>query len=451
MSSLLLKDVDIVLTMDRDRRVLRDASIRVEGGEITWIGEGGYDGEAETIIDGNGLVALPGLIDTHTHLSQTLQRGLVDDVPLMKWMRFMTELSSKVDRELCYTGILLCLLEKLKNGITTTLAMVGEYEGFDEMELTVKAVEKTGIRAALAGVLIDYQELPSHTAPVGSRISSPEKELRKVEEWFRRYDGGLGGRLRVFLGPQGFPASSPELLREAAHKARELGTRIHAHVAEAEVTQILCRRRYGKSEVELLEDIGFLGDDVILAHCVQISGEDAKIIGKYGSTVAHCPSSNLKLGNGPAPIHLILRNGGTVTLGVDGAASNNAQDLFYEMRLASLLQKGLNRDATLLPSMKVLEMATVDAAYALGMGGEVGSLEVGKKADIILIDRRAPHLLPVQRITSHLIYNARGSDVRTVIVDGRLIVHEGRFLPFDEDEFLEKVEEAFSQYLGDFG
>ena len=448
MPGLLVRDVDVVLTMDEAGRVLRNASILVEDGVITWVGEGRPKEAADRVVEGRGMVALPGLIDTHTHLSQTIQRGLVDDVPLMKWMRVMAELSGRVSEELCYMGILLCLLEKLKNGITTTLAMAGEYERFDEVELAAKAVEATGIRAALACVLIDYQELPSPGVPAGSRISSPEEEVRKAEEWYRRFDGGLGGRLRVFLGPQGFPASSPELLREAAYKARELGTRVHAHVAEAEVSQILCRRRYGKSEVEMLEDVGFLGEDSILAHCVQISGDDAKIIAKYGSPVAHCPSSNLKLGNGIPPIHTLLKEGGTVTLGVDGAASNNAQDLFYEMRLASLLQKGVCRDPSILPAEKVLEMATRDAAQALGIR-DIGSLKPGHRADIILIDRRAPHLIPHQRITSHLVYNARGSDVRTVIVDGRLIVHEGRFLPFDEQGFLEKFEEMMTQYLGE--
>ena len=448
MAGLLIKDVDIILTMDRLGRVLRNASIMVEGGVITWIGEGKPRVDADEVIDGRGMVALPGLIDTHTHLSQTIQRGLADEIPLMKWMRIMTELSWKVSEELCYMGILLCLMEKLKNGITTTLAMVGEYERFDEMELAAKAVEATGMRAVLAGVLVDYQELPTRRVPAGSRISSPSEELRKAERWYRRFNGGFEGRIRVFLGPQGFPASSPELLREAACKARELGTRIHAHVAEAEVSQILCRRRYGKTEVEMLEDVGFLGEDSILAHCVQISDNDAKILAKYGSPIAHCPSSNLKLGNGIPPIHKVIKEGGTITLGVDGAASNNAQDLFYEMRLASLLQKGLCRDASILPAEKILEMATRDAAQALGIP-DIGSLKPGSRADIILVDRRAPYLLPHQRIISHLVYNARGSDVKTVIVDGRVIVRDGRFLPFNEHEFLERFEEMMTQYLGE--
>jgi len=365
----------------------------------------------------------------------------------MRWLTDMFTIGSKMDDEMVDTATLLCCLEKVKSGTTCTVAMVGEWQEIDGVEFAMDAAAKTGIRMVLAGVMSDFQELPSPEIPAGVQYSTPEEEIKKCEAWYRKYDGKLNDRLQFMFAPVGFPASSPDLLKASAERARELKVRIHTHAAEGPVTRLMCKRKYGKGEIELLEDIGFLGYDTLLAHCIQLDDTEIKTVAKFSAPVAHCPSSNMKLASGIAPIAQILKEGGVVGLGVDGAASNNSQDMFFEMKMASLVQKGVLRSATVLPAYKVLEMATRDGAKAIGLENDIGSIEVGKKADIVLVDWCAPHLLPLERIISHLVYSARGSDVHTVVIDGKIVLENRRFLPFKEQDFLTKVQNQLSDFL----
>jgi 5-methylthioadenosine/S-adenosylhomocysteine deaminase len=199
-------------------------------------------------------------------------------------------------------------------------------------------------------------------------------------------------------------------------------------------------------EIELLEDIGFLGPDVLLAHCVQLSKKEVYLISKYRSAVAHCPSSNSKLGHGVTPVVQMLRHMVPVGIGTDGAASNNSQDMFVEMKMAAMIQKAVLKNATVMPARTVLELATIGGAHAIGMGDQIGSIEIGKRADIALIDWRKPHMIPTSNIESHLVYNSSGRDVATVIVDGKIVVRDRQLVGMDEEAFLERAESKITEF-----
>lgn len=434
MSTIIIKDLDLIITMDKLKRILRGQSIVISENKIVDIGPYGQlyqRWKTDEIIDGKGMIALPGLIDVHGHSTQAALRGFVEETPLMPWLTYMRYLSQKMDEELVEIGSTLAFMEKLKCGVTTSVDME------NNVDVVARVASKLGCRVILAGILADTEEVPYSGL---RKTSSVEDEIKKADNWFAKYHGKDNGRIRVFYGPVGFPASSAELLKASAERAREMGTRIHTHVAEGWITNELCKKIHGLREVELLEKIGFLGPDTLLAHCVQLNKTDIHLISKYRASVAHCPSSNAKLGNGICPVVELLWHDVNIGLGCDGAASNNSQDIFVEMKIAALFQKGLHRNATILPAETVLEMATIRGAKAIGLENEIGSVEVGKKADIVLIDRKKPYLIPMKNIISHLVYNTKGDAVSTVIIDGKIIIENGRFKEFDEEYFLEKAE-----------
>jgi 5-methylthioadenosine/S-adenosylhomocysteine deaminase len=442
--SLIIKDIDLMVTMDRSNRIMRNASIVILGDKIVDIGS--YEAllkkwKAGEVIEGRGKIALPGLIDVHGHSTQSALRGFIEEVPLMPWLTYMQDTSSKMGNELAEIGCTITFIEKLKCGVTTSVDME------NDVDLVARVASKLGCRVILAGILADVEEVPYSGL---KRTSSVEEEIKKADHWFTKYHGKDNGRLMFFYGPVGFPASSAELLRASAERAREVGTRIHTHVAEGWITNELCKKVHGLREVELLEKIGFLGPDTLLAHCVQLNESDIHIISKYRASVAHCPSSNSKLGNGICPVLELIWHDVNVGLGCDGAASNNSQDLFVEMKIAALLQKAVHRNATILPAQKVLQMATIGGAKAVGLEKYIGSIEVGKKADIILIDRKKPYLIPLDNVVSHLVYNTKGDAVSTVIIDGKIIIENGRFKEFDEGGFLERAESKFSEFTGKY-
>ncbi|MFQ6116600.1 MAG: amidohydrolase family protein, partial [bacterium] len=273
MVDIVIENADAILTIDPNGTILKESSIAIDNGRIVGLGAAEDISKqfmAEQTIDGRWKVAIPGLIDTHTHLSQAFQRGLMDEMPLMPWLRKLWVIESKMDKERYKTGVLLACLEKVKTGTTCTVDMTSD------ADLVAEEAPKSGIRTVIAGVMSDYPELPG--TPVGSK----EEEIKQAEKWYRKYEGALNGRIHFIFSPVGFPASSPELLKEAAVRARELGARIHTHAAEGPVTRKLCERRYGKGEIELLEDLDFLGPDVHLAHCIQIDDTEVKTIAKYG-------------------------------------------------------------------------------------------------------------------------------------------------------------------------
>ncbi len=418
----LIKD-GILVTMDKERRILKNFSLAIEDGAIVEIARG-IKGEADFVIDARDRIVMPGLINTHTHAAMTLFRGSADDLPLMRWLQEeIWPVEAKLEPKHVYAGSLLACLEMLSSGITCFNDM------YYHLEEVARSVLESGIRGVLSYPLLD--------------IAGEEqgKELLRQAERALRAHSGRNPRVRVFLGPHAPYTCSAELLLKAKELAEEHRTGIHIHVSETreEVKNFLEEK--GKRPFEYLEEIGFLGKNVLAAHAVHVSRKEMGIMKRRGVRVAHNPVSNMKLAAGIAPVAEYVKAGITVSLGTDGAASNNTLDLFQEMKTCALLQKVSTGDASAVPAQTVLEFATIGAARALGLDREIGSLEVGKRGDVILVDLRRPNLKPLSNPVSHLVYAARGCDVCTVVVDGRVVVHEGSFRTLDMAEVCRFAEE----------
>lgn len=423
-----------IITMDPDRRIIKRGSLAIEGDRITAVGEK-VEGQGDVVIDAKGKVVLPGLINAHTHLSMTLLRGLADDMPLMEWLETkIWPIEKNLRKGDCYYAALLGCLEMIKSG-TTCFA-----DQYFFMEDVARAVEESGIRGVLSYGIIEMDD-PQRR----------ESELRTGEKFVREYHGKAGGRVLTMFGPHAAYTCSPECLLKTKELARKYGVGIHTHVAESrdEVDRMV--KKYGKRPVEHLDAIGFLGPEVLAAHCVWLTGHEISIIRERGVKPVHNPVSNMKIACGIAPVPELLAAGIPVALGTDGAASNNSLDLLSEMKFAALLNKVGKLDPTVMPAPAVLEMATINGATALGLRDEIGSLEVGKKADVVLIDLKQPHFTPLHNVISHLVYNAVGSDVDTVIVDGKIIMQEREVLTLDEAKVLRDAQRTAEDLINRLG
>lgn len=414
-----------VLTMEEHDHVFKDGVIAITGDRIVAAGPhntlpSGFQAKRE--IDGSGMVALPGLVNCHTHAAMTLMRSYADDLPLMKWLsEKIWPLEEKLTPEDVYWGTMLCCLEMIKSGTTTFADM------YFMMDRVAEAVDKSGMRACLSRGMIG---------------AGPNAELALDEsvKLFEDWHGGAGGRIKVMLGPHAPYTCPPDYLKKVIDLAGRFNAGIHIHVAETkdEIGQI--REKYGKTPVRYLDDLGLFEVPVLAAHCVHLSDEDIVILARKKVGVAHCPESNMKLASGVAPVVSLLGAGAVVGLGTDGAASNNNLDLLEEMRSAALLQKVATGDPLALPSFKALRMATAEGARALGLAGDTGMLKPGMKADLILVDFRRPHLYPQHDLYAHLVYSAQSADVDTVIIDGRVVMERRRVLTMDEEEVMAGAE-----------
>ncbi|MEM2866091.1 MAG: amidohydrolase family protein [Candidatus Hadarchaeales archaeon] len=434
MEKLLIKDGYLV-TMDPRRRVLKRGSVLVEGSRVAGVGEE-IKGGADRVIEARGMAVLPGLINAHTHSPMTLFRGAADDMELEPWLREkIWPVEARLKAEDCYVGALLACAEMIKSGTTCFADM------YFFMEKVAEAVGRSGLRASLSYGMIELG--------VPGRC---EEELRKGERLVREHHGSFDGRVQTMFGPHAPYTCSPECLQKVRERAERYGVGIHIHLSETEREVREVKERYGKSPVELLHSIGLLGPRLLAAHCVWVDEGEMELMARSGVKPVHNPASNLKLASGISPVPAMLGRGIPVALGTDGAASNNSLDMFQEMKLAALIHKGWGRNPTLLPAQTVLEMATLHGARALGMEGEVGSIEEGKKADLILIDLRSLRFTPLHQVLSHLVYASTGELVDTVIVDGRVLMRRRKLLTLDEEKVVKMAEETASRLFeeGDF-
>ncbi|RDV83603.1 amidohydrolase family protein [Ammonifex thiophilus] len=429
---LLIKEVTVI-PMTGPEEIIKNGAIAVEDGRIAYVGpaeEAPSDFRPNRVLRGPNFVALPGLVNAHTHAAMTLFRGYADDLPLKRWLEeAIWPLEAKLRGEDVYWGTLLACAEMLLGGTTTFADM---YFFMDEV---AEAVDKSGMRASLARGLI-------------GTLPGADKALKESEEFVRRWHGGAGGRVTCMLGPHAPYTCPPAYLEEVVGLAEKLRVGIHIHVSETahEVEEI--RRQYGCSPVEMLEKAGVFRVPVLAAHGVHLSREDMEILARYKAAVVHNPESNMKLASGIAPVTELLAAGVTVALGTDGAASNNNLDMWEEMRTAALLAKVSCKDPEALPAYQALEMATLGGAKALGLADQIGTLEVGKRADIVLVDLARAHLQPPHDPISHLVYAARASDVDTVIVDGRIVVEGGRLITLDLGEIMARCRESARRLVG---
>lgn len=427
MADIIIKNA-YVLTMDPDAGDLKNGTVVIEDGKITEIREKTKE-HSETVIDAKGSVVMPGLVNTHTHAAMTLFRGYADDLQLAEWLEnHIWPAESQLRAEDVYRGSLLACLEMIRSGTTSFADM---YFFMDE---TAKAVEASGLRASLSHGLIElWNEEKGAT------------DLKEGKRFVRAWQGAADGRIKTMYGPHAPNTCSDEFLAKVREESRKDGAGVHIHLLETEAELLAMKERYGKCSVHMLEDIGFFGPDVLAAHCVWLSDGDIEILRGSGVNVSHNPISNMKLASGTAPIYKMLDRGVNVSLGTDGCASNNNLDLFEEMKTAALLHKLSTGNPTALPARQVLKMATVNGAKALGT--ETGMLKAGMKADMIIVDMKKPHLTPCFDIPSHLVYSAGGSDVRTTIVDGKVLMDDYRVLVLDEQKVIEEAQKAAEELV----
>ncbi|MCK4474386.1 amidohydrolase [Candidatus Bathyarchaeota archaeon] len=411
-----------------EKGFIKDGAIAVRDGKIVYVGKSSAaaDIRAETRIDARGNVAMPGLINCHTHAPMTLFRGLAEDQTLDTWLKeTIWPLEAKLKPEDVYAGALLACLEMIKSGTTCFADMY-----FHE-DMVARAVEKSGLRGALAEGIIE-----------AGNEALGEKMLSDGVNFVRSFNGYADSRVTALFGPHAVYSCSPELLAKVRRKASELKAGIHVHLAESKKMAEQIEREQGSSEVEMLDKIGFLETDVIAAHCIELSKKDIQILSKHRVNVAYNPVANMKLGSGTPKIKDLVDYGVNVCLGTDGPASNNTLDMFETVKFAALLQKFTYSNPKILPAHEALKMATINGAKALRLEESVGSLEVGKKADVVLIDFSRPHLTPLHDVYASMVYSASGSDVDTVIVDGRILMENRQVKTLDEQAVMEKAEEA---------
>ncbi|MBI5680967.1 MAG: amidohydrolase family protein [Methanobacterium sp.] len=405
---------------------IKKGSVVIENDKIMEITEKTGQKDADYIIDGEKNMLMPGLVNTHTHLSMTLLRGLADDLPLDTWLNdHIWPVEAHLKGEYCYAGALLACIEMIKSGTTTFNDM------YFFMDDVAKAVDKSGIRGMLSHGMID--------------LSDEEKRKAEFKETLRiieKCHDTAEGRIKVAFGPHAPYTCSEELLKGVRKKADKMGLKIHIHVGETEFEVEQVTEAHGSRPFEYLDEIGFLADDVIAAHAVWLSDKEIEIIKERGVNLSHNPASNMKLASGISPVSELIDNNVNVSIGTDGAASNNNLDMIEEMKLTALLQKVNTMDSTVLPAQKVFEMATINGAKALGLQGEIGTIEVGKKADLVLLDMKTPHLAPFRHPISHLVYAAKGSDADTVICNGEILMQNKELEVVNEAEVMKLAQDA---------
>ncbi|MDD4568745.1 MAG: amidohydrolase [Tepidanaerobacteraceae bacterium] len=426
--NILIKNAQ-VLTFDGKKALIKKADIAVEGTTISQIGEVEADFETKKIIDAKNMLAMPGLINAHTHLSMNLFRNYADDMPLWDWLtKKIWPIEERLTAEAVYRGSILGLAELIKSGVTGFLDM------YFFADRTIEAALETGIRAYIARGLTDEEE-------------GKEFQLNETRELYKKYHE-KDGRVKIFVGPHAPYTCSPRYLEKVTALSEELGTSIHIHLSETKKEVDESIQKWGKTPIKHVYDLGLFERPTIAAHCVHVDDEDIEILAGSGVKAVYNPTSNLKLASGFAPIEKMLKAGVNVALGTDGASSNNNLNMFEEMHLASIVNKCVNHDAVSVPAEAVIKMATINGAKALGVEKELGSLEVGKKADIILIDLKKPHLCPLNNPLSAICYSAQSSDVHTVMVDGKILMENYELKTIDIEKAMYEAEEAARKLIG---
>lgn len=429
----LIRGATVVTCNDRDEVV--EADVLVDGSLIAAIGPNLAPAEPHDVIPADGHALLPGFVQGHVHLVQTLFRGLADDLPLLPWLRTrIWPLEASHDDESLSASAELAMVEMLKGG-TTCFNDMGTTFGH---EVVLAAIDRLGMRAVSGKCLMD---VASEGVPRGL-VETQAHALRAIEAHAAAYRGHP--RLRVSVCPRFILSCSEGLMRGAVEVAQELGLFVHTHVAEHADEREAVVRLLGAPDLAVLTRWGVTGPQTILAHGVQLSDDELRNVAREGSALVHCPSANLKLGSGVARLGDWLSAGVRTALGADGAPCNNNLDALTEVRLAALLscmRAGPGR----VPAARVLRLATLDSARALGLGATCGSIEVGKSADLVLLNLGGAHLAPVgspSEVAGSIVYAARSTDVRWVMIDGEVRVRDGQLCSLDESRVVANARQA---------
>ncbi len=418
---ILIKNASIIPQNEKRQTVKND--IYIEDDKISQIAPS-IKVEAEYVIDGEKKLVLPGLINTHTHLPMTLMRGYGDELSLEKWLNeCIWPIEARLDKKFVGAGAKLSLLEMISTGTTCFVDMYF----FEDLLATV--AKKVGMRGYMGFAIIDFDtpEMPK------------ERLLSECEKFCRKWIND--DLITPVVAPHSTYSCSPEKFQKASEMAQNYGVLLHTHCSETRKEVYDVKKRYGMRPVEHLKKLGVLNENTLLAHCGWITKGEIKEIATTGARVSYNPVSNMKLATGGyAPIPELLQAGVLVGLGTDGAASNNSLDMFESMKFATLLQKQHRWNPSIMSAQTVLDMATIGGANCLGIN--VGSIEEGRKADLIMIDLDKPNMIPRHNLVSNLVYSVKGCDVSTTIVNGKLLMLEREFLTLDYEKVLEDAEEA---------
>lgn len=417
-----------VVTMDNDWRVLEDGAVAIRGADIVEVGAaedlaGRYRAVTGEILDTRGRLILPGLINTHTHGADSLFRGLLDDLALEPWLERLWVVEKQIlSPETVGAGARLAYAEMIRGGTTTALDM------FWYPEASAVAAREMGFRVITGPVWFDSTEIDGLT---------PDERTRRGTEFMQEYH--RDPLITPCVLPHGTYTVAPPQLETARDLAAEFDVLLSTHLSEtaAEVTQI--ESQYGRRPPEHLDVLEMLGPKTVLAHCVHLEDAEIDLLAERRAVVAHCPLSNLKLGSGVARLDPMRQAGVRVGLGTDGPVSGNDLDMWLTLRLTAVLHKGVHQDPSLIPARDVIAMATREAAAALGKENEIGSLEPGKRADIIVVNADRPHLTPMFDVYSHLVYAVGREDVETVLIHGRPVLRDRALLTLDEEAVIADV------------
>ncbi len=426
--SILIKNATVV-TMNSNRDVVKN-DILIENGRISKIGR--LKRIARKIIDGSNKIVLPGFIQIHTHLCQTLFRNIAEDVELLDWLqeKIWPSEAAHTHDSLYYSAMLGCL-ELIKGGTTTILDMGTVHH----TDVIFEAIKESGLRAFVGKVMMDVKD-----RNIPRRLQdTTKKSIDESIDLYRKWHNKKNGRIKYAFAPRFVLSCSEALLKEVKCFADENGLIIHSHSSENKKELEFVRKKTGYRNLEYFDKLGLTGKNLVLAHCIWLDKEEFDVLKKTKTNVAHCPSANLKLGSGIANIPEMLRRKINVGFGADGVPCNNNLSMFIEMRLSGLIQKPIYGPKAM-PGMKIIEMATINGAKALGMSDEIGSIEVGKKADVIVLDIDKVHSTPFSfdNIYSSIVYSTNATNVETVIIDGKIIMERGIVKGMNEDGVIKK-------------
>jgi len=424
-----------IVTMNPQEAVFQ-GNVLVDNNRIAYIGN--EEPHADRVIYGEGKLLIPGLIQTHVHLSQTLFRSQADDLELLDWLKKrIWPLEGAHDAESLYQSALLGISELLLGGTTSLVDM----QTVHHTDAAVHAIAESGIRATTGKVMMDHgDDVP------GTLIQSTNDAIQESVDLLEKWHGRENGRIQYAFTPRFVVSCTEELLKEVVALSEKYRVRVHTHASENKGEIEIVERERGMRNVLYLDHIGMAAPNLILTHCIWLNDEEMDVLEKRDVKVAHCPTCNIKLSSGIAPIPEMLKRGITVSLGADGSPANNNLDVFQEMKMAALIQKPLH-GPTIMPAKEVFKMATLGGARAMGLEQEIGSIEVGKKADLVMISLDEPHLNPVAGVNPYslLVYSARVSDVNLSMVDGKILMENRELKTIDKDKVVKQSNEILKK------
>ncbi|MDI6767532.1 MAG: 5'-deoxyadenosine deaminase [Bacteroidota bacterium] len=439
--SILLKNTTVV-TVNSKSEILYNASVLIDNNRIAAIfpSINELTAQATEIINAEGYVIIPGFVQTHVHLCQTLFRGLADDLLLLDWLKIkIFPLEEAHDERSIYTSSLVGIAELIRSGTTTILDM-GSIHHEEEI---IRAIGETGLRSSVGKAMMDVNDI--YPPFKESKSESLRSTREQAEKWHNTFDG----RIRYAVAPRFVLSCTDSLMQEVFEMASGFpGMLFHTHASENKSEIQKVRERCGRDNIEHLHHLGLLSDRTVLAHCIHLNENEFSMLKSTGTHVAHCPSSNLKLGSGIANIPQMLAAGINVSLGADGAPCNNTLNMFQEMRLASLIQKPFH-GPTVMDSKTVFELATIGGARALRLENEIGSIEKGKKADIVLLNLNYLHnpLNSLDNIYSAIVYSASPENIDSVMINGKWVFRHREFIGLDHENILSDARKELKHLL----